>query len=65
MAIIEDDKDEIITNFKLADDGTGYAVLLFILKKISIPSVFISKSDGGKLTKYLEKAKNDSSLEPI
>ncbi|CAD8054665.1 unnamed protein product [Paramecium primaurelia] len=57
LAIIEDNKEEIIDNITMSDDGTGYG--------LQIPSIFISKSDGEMLTKYLKMPKADLETEQI
>lgn len=54
MAIIEDNKNEIIDNLTMSDDGTGYSVNIMNNFQIQIPSIFISKSDGETLANYLE-----------
>ncbi|CAD8191913.1 unnamed protein product [Paramecium pentaurelia] len=57
LAIIEDNKVEIIENITMSDDGTGYG--------LQIPSIFISKSDGEILTKYLKMPKANSETDQI
>ncbi|CAD8171963.1 unnamed protein product [Paramecium octaurelia] len=57
LAIIEDDKAEIIENITMSDDGTGYG--------LQIPSIFISKSDGEILTKYLRIPKVNSEADQV
>ena len=48
VAIIIDSKNENISNFSMADDGSGAG--------ISIPSVLIGKKDGDALTSWIKGA---------
>ncbi|CAD8096846.1 unnamed protein product [Paramecium sonneborni] len=57
LAIIEDNKAEIIDNITMSDDGTGYG--------LQIPSIFISKSDGQILTKYLTIPKANLEVDQV
>ncbi|CAD8147107.1 unnamed protein product [Paramecium octaurelia] len=57
LAIVENNKDEINGTVTMFDDGTGYG--------LQIPSIFISKSDGELLTKYLRMPKTNFETEQI